>query len=62
VSKTAAQFSSFWKQAIFTGKGTPPKAFASEAELIKFVGETPGAIGYVTTNDVPATVKVITIK
>jgi len=48
VKKTPEQFSTFWKKQIFTGKGTPPKEFESEDDLIKFVAENNGAIGFVT--------------
>ena len=47
-AKTPAQFQAFWKQAIFTGSGVPPKSFSSEAELAKYVGATRGAVGYVS--------------
>ncbi len=46
LDRDASQFSTFWKQAVFTGRGMPPKAFETEAELIEFVSDTPGAIGY----------------
>jgi ABC-type phosphate transport system substrate-binding protein len=46
LDRDASQFSTYWKQAVFTGRGMPPKAFETEAELIEFVSETPGAIGY----------------
>ena len=48
VKKTSSQFTTFWKRAIFTGKGTPPKDFGDDATLVKFVAETPGAIGFVS--------------
>ncbi len=47
VKKAEPKFTSFWQQALFTGKGTPPKSFGSEAELVKFVASTKGAVGYV---------------
>ncbi|NQT24971.1 hypothetical protein HQ585_06435 [candidate division KSB1 bacterium] len=47
VQKSSSQFSSFWKQAIFTGEGTPPRSFKSAAELVAFVKNTSGAVGYV---------------
>ncbi len=47
-AKTPAQFQAFWKQAIFTGSGVPPKSFSSEADLARFVGATKGAVGYVS--------------
>lgn len=49
LDRDASQFSTYWKQAIFTGRGVPPKSFETEAELIDFVSETPGAIGYVSS-------------
>lgn len=48
VGKSSAQFSTYWKRVIFTGKGTPPKTFQTEKELVYFVAHTPGAIGYVS--------------
>jgi hypothetical protein len=47
IKKTSSQFETYWKQMIFSGKGVPPKAFATEAELYDFVNKTPGAVGYV---------------
>jgi len=46
LDRDASQFSTYWKQAVFTGRGMPPKSFETEAELIEFVSNTPGAIGY----------------
>ncbi len=36
-----------WKKVVFTGAGTPPKILKTEADLIEFVAETAGAIGYI---------------
>jgi ABC-type phosphate transport system substrate-binding protein len=53
---TPQQFTNHWRKIVFSGTGKEPKSFDSEAELVKFVSETPGAIGYVsastTTNGV----------
>jgi len=48
VQKSSSQYSSFWKQAIFTGEGTPPRSFSSMSELVSYVAATPGAVGYVS--------------
>ena len=48
VKKSASQFSNYWKQIIFTGKGVPPKEFATDAEAIAYIMATPGAVGYVS--------------
>lgn len=45
---TDSRFRTYWRQAVFTGRGIPPQAFQSESDLLRFVRETPGAIGYVS--------------
>jgi len=62
VRKSLSQFNTYWKKKIFTGKGTPPKSFSTEAELIKFVKSTPGALGYVSSSTNPDGVKKLAIK
>lgn len=59
LDRTAARFETYWKQAVFTGRGIPPRAFDDERELLAYVAATPGAVGYVS-RDTPRTgVKVI---
>lgn len=41
------------------GKGKPPKELSSDADIIKFVAENPGAIGYVDAASVDGSVKVL---
>ena len=62
VKKTTKQFSAFWKKAVFTGKGKPPKAFASEAELVAFVAQTDNAIGYIDSSTSHENVNVMAAK
>ncbi len=62
VKKSPSQFENFWNQAIFTGKGTPPKTFASEKELVSYVAATAGAVGFVSSGTSTAGVKKISIK
>ena len=33
---------------IFTGKGTPPRSFAEEANMVSYIAATTGAIGYIS--------------
>jgi ABC-type phosphate transport system substrate-binding protein len=40
----------FWQRQIFTGRGTPPPERSTDEEVIEFVRENPGAIGYVSLN------------
>lgn len=46
--ESPTEFRAQWRKAVFTGQGSMPKAFDSEAALISYVAETPGAIGYVS--------------
>ena len=45
-----------------TGGGSAPRSFDSEAELLKFVADTPGAIGFVDGASADASVAVLTIQ
>ena len=59
LNKTAAQLTAFWSKLVFTGKGQPPKALASDAEVISAVAANPGAIGYVDAAAVNDSVRVV---
>lgn len=59
--KNVGAIKSYWQQAVFSGKGTPPAEKASDAEVIAFVKGNPGAIGYVSASASVSGVKVITI-
>lgn len=61
VKKSQKQFSTFWKKAVFSGTGEMPAAFATEAEVVMHVSQTPGAIGYIDDGTPHDGVKVITI-
>lgn len=38
----------YWQQMIFSGRATPPPELPGDLEVIKYVMDNPGAIGYVT--------------
>jgi ABC-type phosphate transport system substrate-binding protein len=38
----------YWKRMIFSGRAVPPVEAADDGEVLEFVRETPGAVGYVT--------------
>lgn len=48
VGEGPTEFRSRWQKVAFTGQGTMPKVFDSEADVIEFVANTPGALGYVS--------------
>jgi len=61
MARTVSSFVNYWKQAVFTGRGIPPRSFETESELVFYVSQTPGAVGYVGTDTPLPGVKVITI-
>jgi hypothetical protein len=60
--RTAAAVRNYWQQRIFTGRGVPPPEVASDADVIRYVREHAGGIGYVSAAADPATVKVLPIR
>lgn len=62
VKKSAAQFGTFWKKAVFSGTGTPPEELKTEADLVAFVARTPGAIGFVAAGTATGGAKVIAVQ
>lgn len=59
LGKSASQLKSYWSRLIFTGKGTPPKQYASDAEVKAAVSSDPSLIGYIDSSAVDGTVKVV---
>ena len=61
VGDTPDEFRVRWRKAVFTGQGSMPKEFPSEAAMLEFIAVTPGAIGYVSRISDPDAVKVVAI-
>jgi len=59
--KTPMQFTTYWNQQLFTGKGIPPHSFATIEQMIDFVSKTRGAIGYVPSSAIINNFKVVKI-
>jgi ABC-type phosphate transport system substrate-binding protein len=59
LNKSAPQLTAFWSKLVFTGKGQPPKALGSDAEVVSAVAADPGAIGYVDAGSVDESVRVV---
>lgn len=49
LSMTLDQFVRHWMLRVYAGKGKFPKTLDTEQMLVKFVGSTNGAIGYVSS-------------
>ena len=61
-NKSNAELERYWQVMVFSGKGTPPPARATDAEIIEIVRHSPFAIAYVSaTTPLPADIKPVTI-
>jgi len=59
LKKSSYQVKAYWAKLVFSGKAKPLKAFANDADVLKFVAANPDAIGYVDATKVTDKVKVI---
>ncbi len=59
LKKSASQIKAYWSKLVFTGKGTPPKEVANDAEVINLIKSNPNLIGYVSDTAVTGDVKVV---
>lgn len=62
LNKSAQQFATFWKKALFTGTGRPPIEVKDDAEMLKFIAADPRGIGYISRSAVDGSVKVIKLQ
>ena len=62
VGKNDASFRAAWRALLFSGQGTIPKAFDSEAGLIEYIASVPGAIGYVGSAPNHEKVRTVSVK
>lgn len=53
---------SYWQQHIFSGRDLPPPEVDSESEVIRYVHEHAGAVGYLSADSSAAGVKVLTVR
>ncbi len=62
LGKTEAALQTYYRSLVFTGKGSMPKAFASDADVVAYVAKTKGAIGYVSAGAGTPGVKTLEVK
>jgi ABC-type phosphate transport system substrate-binding protein len=62
VGKSDSALETYYRSLVFTGKGSMPKAFATDADVVAYVEKTKGAIGYVGTATATASAKVLDVK
>lgn len=57
----AIQFNGLWNEKLYTGGKPHPKRFKTQKQLVEFVSQTPGSIGFIdsaTSHDSVAVVEV----
>lgn len=59
LNKSSSQLKAYWSKLVFTGKGTPPKEAANDAEVVSLVASNPNLIGFVTQGAADGSVKVV---
>jgi hypothetical protein len=62
IGKTDAALETYYRSLVFTGKGSMPKAMATDAEVVAYIAKTKGAIGYVAAATAVAGVKTLEVK
>ena len=60
--KSVAAVKSYWQQQIFSGREVPPVEKSSDAQVVAFVKQNAGAIGYVGESADTAGVKVVGVQ
>jgi ABC-type phosphate transport system substrate-binding protein len=62
VGKSDSALETYYRSLVFTGKGSMPKTFGTDAEVVSYVEKTKGAIGYVSAATATASAKVLDVK
>lgn len=57
--KSASAIKSTWAQAVFSGRGVPPKVLESDDDVKAEVAKDKNAVGYVNESSVDATVRAV---
>lgn len=50
LQRSVAAVRNYWQQRIFSGRDVPPPEVDSEAAVVRYVKDHPGAIGYVSSD------------
>jgi ABC-type phosphate transport system substrate-binding protein len=60
--RSVTAVASYWQQAIFSGRDVPPPEFKNDTDILKYVAEHRGSIGYVSRVGNNTDIKVITVE
>lgn len=59
---SAKQFNGHWDEKLYTGGKPHPKRFKTQKQLVEFVAQTPGAIGFIDSGVSHDSVAVVEVK
>lgn len=59
LGKSEPQLKSYWSQLLFSGKGVPPRQVRTPDEVKALVSQNPNLLGYLPSDEVDETVKVV---
>ena len=62
IGKSDAAFRASWRSLVFSGQASMPKSLDSEAAIVEFVAQNPGAIGYISKATPHVGVKVLSMR
>lgn len=61
-NKTAQQYATYWKKALFTGTGTPPKTVEDDAAVKNYIASNKDAVGYISASALDGSVKKLDVR
>jgi ABC-type phosphate transport system substrate-binding protein len=62
LERSVAAVRSYWQQVIFSGRDVPPPELANDTEVVSYVLEHNGAVGYISRSTNPGGTKVLTVQ
>jgi ABC-type phosphate transport system substrate-binding protein len=62
LGQSAMNYLKYWKKLVFTGKGSMPPFLEKDEDVIQFVAETKGAVGFVPSGANTDSVKVMSVE
>lgn len=62
IGKSDSAFRASWRSLVFSGQATMPKSLDSDAAVVAYVAQTPGAIAYIAKASAHEGTKVLTVK
>jgi ABC-type phosphate transport system substrate-binding protein len=62
LNRSVSEIRNYWQQRIFSGRDIPPPELSTDGEVIRYVLQRQGAIGYVSESANTDQVKVVSVR